>query len=176
MDGSDVEQDDAAITRRKALRYGGVVAGGIWVAPVVTSLTSPAYALGSPPPATSTPETTCGCTHLVHLARNNDNTYSCSTGSYICAFSATRYGAACTSGSCAQIVSAVWSPGAWSVQVTFACTPKNVQYAQDCSGSCQYGGLRTTIDPRVFEVPSTCRPASTPPDGVDLVFECTCPV
>ncbi len=172
MDGSDVGPDNAAITRRKALRYGGVVAGGIWVAPVVTSLTSPAYATGSPAPTTTT---SCGCTHLVHLTRNSDDTYSCSTGSYICDFSPTRYGAACTSGSCAQIVSAVWSPGAWSVQVTFACTPKNVQHAQDCSGSCQYGGLRPTTDPRTFEVPSTCQPASTAPDEVDLVFECNCP-
>jgi len=49
--------------RRSVLKKAGVAGAAIWAAPVVTSLTSPVYAAGSPPPSGAT-----GCVVLEQAA------------------------------------------------------------------------------------------------------------
>jgi hypothetical protein len=48
-DQSGAEAATESPDRRSLLKKAGVVGVGIWAAPIVTSLTSPAYAQGSPP-------------------------------------------------------------------------------------------------------------------------------
>lgn len=72
------ERPKPGISRREVLQRGAMVTGAAWTAPILHSLTVPAYAQVSPGPCDP------NCNHAVELTRNPDASYSCQEPPTLC--------------------------------------------------------------------------------------------
>jgi hypothetical protein len=118
-DQSGAEAATESPDRRSLLKKAGVVGVGIWAAPVVTSLTSPAYAEGSPPAG-----------RCIVLSESHTVT---ATISLIAACNSLSFGLASPS---TQAVCAPCSPGSSANLGAFPAGTELVFYMEDAGDCC----------------------------------------